>query len=166
MALYKGKRFTYWQLPIFCSLALGTSVATAQTALPKEVNELKPRCEQMMRDIRDEKVDDIIKGYHPMMQQWQDGKRARKWANHSINGYKRKADGVELLDFLVFKPESSGFLEMSTNLKGNYPNAKRVLSINYSFKFKKQNGQYRMGGARCVLFEENGQWYFEDDLPF
>ncbi|MCG9712872.1 hypothetical protein L1D29_08590 [Shewanella insulae] len=166
MTLYKGNRSTYWQLPILCSLTLGASVTAAQTNLLKEVYELKPRCEQMMRDIRDEKVDDIIKGYHPMMQQWQDGKRARKWANLSINGYKRKADGVELLDFLIFKPESSGFLEMSKNLKGNYPNAKRALSINYSFKFKMRNGQDHIGSARCVLFEENGQWYFEDDLPF
>ena len=154
---------------IACSSMLVFSVSASEASeasLPKEVSELKPRCDQVMRDIRDEKVDDIIKGYHPMMQQWLGGKSAKKLIELSLGGYKRKADGVELLDFLVFTPEKSGFIEPSTDLKGSYPNTTRVLSINYSYEFKMRNGQNRIGSARCVLFEDDGKWYFYDDLPF
>ena len=151
---------------IACSSMLVFSVSASEASLPKEVSELKPRCDQVMRDIRDEKIDEIIKGYHPMMQQWQGGKSAKKLIELSLGGYKRKADGVKLLDFLVFTPEKSGFIEPSTDLKGSYPNTTRVLSINYSYEFKMRNGQNRIGSARCVLFEDEGQWYFYDDLPF
>ncbi|WP_434938160.1 hypothetical protein ACRWQN_12870 [Shewanella sp. HL-SH8] len=151
---------------IACSSMLVFSVSASEASLPKEVSELKPRCDQVMRDIRDEKVDDIIKGYHPMMQQWQDGKRARKLIELSLGGYKRKADGVELIDFLVFTPEKSGFMEPSADLKGNYPNTTRVITINYSYNFIKPNGKSRTGGTRCIIFEDEGQWYFYDDLPF
>lgn len=74
---------------IVCSSMLVFSVSASEASeasLPKEVSELKPRCDQVMRDIRDEKIDEIIKGYHPMMQQWQDGKRARKFIDLSLGG--------------------------------------------------------------------------------
>ncbi|MBB1361262.1 MULTISPECIES: hypothetical protein [unclassified Shewanella] len=151
---------------IACSSMLVFSVSASEASLPKEVSELKPRCDQVMRDIRDEKIDEIIKGYHPMMQQWQDGKRARKLIELSLGGYKRASGGGELIDFMMFDPESSGFMEPSANLKGNYPNTTRVITINYSYNFIKPNGQSRTGGTRCILFEDDGQWYFYDDLPF
>ncbi|MGI1999501.1 hypothetical protein [Shewanella frigidimarina] len=96
---------------IACSSMLVFSVSASEASLPKEVSELKPRCDQVMRDIRDEKIDEIIKGYHPMMQQWQDGKRTKKLIELSFGGYKRASGGGELIDFMMFDPESSGFME-------------------------------------------------------
>lgn len=135
--------------------------------LPAElIAELKPRCDKMMQDIRDNKMDDMIKEFHPMLQTWNEGKLAKKMAMLSINGYQREDIGQVPLDKMVFLPQKSSFRKPSKENIGQYPDMIQMVELNYSFDFVKPNGRELTGGVSCILFEAAGKWYFEDNLPF
>jgi hypothetical protein len=46
-------------MSMLSGVMLAPLTIASEASLPKEVDELKPRCDQVMRDIRDEKVDDM-----------------------------------------------------------------------------------------------------------
>jgi len=147
-------------------LTLLQPIQAEEYELPAEVSALKPRCDKMLQDIRDANLDEIVKGFHPMMQTWNQGKLAQKMAMRSIKGYQRTSGGVAVLDFTVFSPEESGFRTPEGNLKLNYPDATRVAKLGYNYEFTMLDGNKHIGGTDCLLFEDKGQWYFYDNLPF
>lgn len=135
--------------------------------LPAElIAELKPRCDKMMQDIRDNKMDDIIKEFHPMLQTWNEGKLAKKMAMLSINGYKNEMFGQIPLDKIVFSEQESSFRDPSKDNIGQYPDMTNMADLHYNFYFVRPDGRKQKGSVNCILFEAAGKWYFEDKLPF
>ncbi|MCH4293099.1 hypothetical protein MJ923_02110 [Shewanella sp. 3B26] len=130
-------------------LASASAVANTDDLALTEV--FKPRCDQVLLDLKAKDEQAIFERFHPMRQSWNEGKSAKKMVARKIADFNVILAPLESFTLDV---SNSGVMPLPKELKKLYPNATRMVRIEYSYGVK------FVGSYYCDWFESEGNWYF------
>ncbi|WP_338591869.1 hypothetical protein VXM60_04210 [Shewanella khirikhana] len=130
-------------------LASASAVANADNLALIEV--FKPRCDQVLLDLKAKDEQAIFDRYHPMLQSWNEGKSAKKMVARQIAHFNVIKAPLESFTLDV---SNSGIMPLPKKLMQLYPNATRMVRIEYKYEVKS------VGSYSCDWFESEGNWYF------
>ena len=133
---------------LLAALSFNTWAATDDQTL---IEVFKPRCDQVMLDLKAKDEQAIFERFHPMLQSWNEGKSAKKMVARKIADFNVIKAPLESFTLDV---SNSGVMPLPKELKKLYPNATRMVRIEYSYGVK------FVGRYYCDWFESEGNWYF------
>lgn len=131
------------------ALVPASAVANADDLALIEV--FKPRCDQVLLDLKAKDEQAIFDRYHPMLQSWNEGKSAKKMVARQIAHFNVIKAPLESFTLDV---SNSGVMPLPKKLMQLYPNATRMVRIKYKYEVKS------VGTYSCDWFESEGNWYF------